>query len=190
MKTLHLRATAPWLLVGCLMLIQTAKAEVLELEGMVKAVDASARTISVERTTSKGKKTLQVEVAKSVPNLRHVRPGAGVSFDYDPGLELVTKLTITTNPPMPLSELVERFKVFDPPAADLKPEARYGVGIDQGFVMGYMTAVAEHSGHRFKGDFKTWRDALSKHLADHPEEGPLPAHVVMVRVLPASESAK
>jgi hypothetical protein len=172
------------------MLIQTAHAEVLELQGTVNAVDFRTRTISVERTTAKGKKTLQAEVAKSVPNLRHVRPGAGVSFDYDPGLELVTKIEITTNPPMPLSELVERFKVFGPPPADLKPEARHGVGIDQGFVFGYMTAVSEQSGNEFKGDFNTWRDALSKHLADHPEEGDLPAHVVMVRVLPASENAR
>jgi len=42
----------------------SAPAEVLELEGTVKAVDSSARSITIERKTPKGTKTLELEVTK------------------------------------------------------------------------------------------------------------------------------
>ena len=46
------------------LLATSAHAEVLELEGTVKSVDAAARTLSVERKTPKGTKTLELEVTK------------------------------------------------------------------------------------------------------------------------------
>lgn len=85
-----------WLaLVLCLawaFLYSSAYAEVIELEGTVKAVDADARTISIERKTAKGTKTLDLEVNKKAGDLSSVKVGDEISFSYDPDLELVTKL--------------------------------------------------------------------------------------------------
>ncbi len=69
-----------------------AFAEVLELEGTVKAVDATARTMSVERKTPKGTKTLELEVNKKAGDLSSLKVGDRITFSYDPDLELVTKL--------------------------------------------------------------------------------------------------
>lgn len=69
-----------------------AHAEVLELEGTVKAVDASTRSITIERKTPKGTKTLELEVTKKAGDLSSVKTGDSISFSYDPDLELVTKL--------------------------------------------------------------------------------------------------
>lgn len=70
----------------------SAHAEVLELEGTVKAVDAGDRTITIERKTAKGAKTLELEVAKKAGDLSSVKAGDSISFSYDPGLEIVTKI--------------------------------------------------------------------------------------------------
>jgi hypothetical protein len=67
-------------------------AEVLELEGTVKAVDATARTMSVERKTAKGTKTLELQVTKKAGDLFSVKAGDSISFSYDPDLEVVTKI--------------------------------------------------------------------------------------------------
>lgn len=83
------------LLVLCLaltVLCPFAHAEVIELEGVVKAVDAEARTVSIERKTAKGTKTLDLEVNKKAGDLSAVKVGDAVSFSYDPGLEVVTKI--------------------------------------------------------------------------------------------------
>jgi hypothetical protein len=69
-----------------------AHAEVIELEGIVKAVDADDRTITIERKTAKGAKTLELEVAKKAGNLASVKVGDTITFGYDPGLEIVTKI--------------------------------------------------------------------------------------------------
>lgn len=69
-----------------------AIAEVIDLEGTVKAVDVSARTITIERKTPKGTKTLELEVTKKAGDLSSVKAGDTISFSYDPDLELVTKL--------------------------------------------------------------------------------------------------
>jgi hypothetical protein len=69
-----------------------AHAEVRELEGTVKAVDATARTMSVERKTAKGTKTLELEVTKKAGDLSSVKVGDRITLSYDPDLELVTKL--------------------------------------------------------------------------------------------------
>jgi hypothetical protein len=76
------------LLIGCAI----ADAEVLELEGTVKAVDASARSITIERKTPKGTKTLELEVNKKAGDLSSVKVGDRITFSYDPDLEVVTKL--------------------------------------------------------------------------------------------------
>ena len=69
-----------------------AHAEVIELEGTVKAVDAGDRTISIERKTAKGTKTLELEVNKKAGDLSALKVGDRISFSYDPDLELVTKI--------------------------------------------------------------------------------------------------
>jgi len=74
------------------LLASNAHAEVIELEGKVKAVDADARTISIERKTAKGTKTLDLEVNKKAGDLSAVKVGDKISFSYDPELELVTKI--------------------------------------------------------------------------------------------------
>lgn len=82
-----------WLAVAlavCL-LSATAHAEVLELEGTVKAVDASARSITIERKTPKGTKTLELEVTKKAGDLSSVKAGDSISFTYDPDLEIILK---------------------------------------------------------------------------------------------------
>lgn len=67
-------------------------AEVIELEGTVKAVDAAARTITIERKTAKGAKTLELEVNRKAGDLSSVTVGDNISLSYDPDLELVTRL--------------------------------------------------------------------------------------------------
>jgi len=68
-----------------------SQAEVIDLEGTVKAIDAEARTISIERKTPKGTKTLELEVTKKAGDLGSVKAGDKISFSYDPDLEVVTK---------------------------------------------------------------------------------------------------
>jgi hypothetical protein len=79
-------------LFGLFLLPAIGYAEVLDLEGTVKAVDATARTISVERKTPKGTKTLELEVNKKAGDLSSVKVGDRITFSYDPDLELVTKI--------------------------------------------------------------------------------------------------
>lgn len=69
-----------------------AHAEVIELEGTIKAIDASSRSITIERETPKGTKTLELEVTKKAGDLSSVKVGEEISFSYDPDLELVTKI--------------------------------------------------------------------------------------------------
>jgi hypothetical protein len=82
----------------------TAHAEVLELDGTVKAVDATARTMSVERKTPKGTKTLELQVTKKAGDLSSVRAGDSISFSYDPDLEVVTKIVEGTKQPEKVGE--------------------------------------------------------------------------------------
>ncbi len=84
------------ILVACSLLGQlwttAVHAEVLELEGTVKAIDSTARTITIERKTPKGTKTLELEVNKKAGDLANVKVGDRIAFSYDPALELVTRL--------------------------------------------------------------------------------------------------
>jgi Cu/Ag efflux protein CusF len=74
------------------LLASLAHAEVIELEGTVKAVDASSRSITIERKTAKGTKTLALQVTKKAGDLSSVKVGDSISFGYDPELEVVTKI--------------------------------------------------------------------------------------------------
>jgi carboxyl-terminal processing protease len=67
-------------------------AEVIDLEGTVKAVDVDARTVTIERKTPSGTKTLTLEVAKKEGDVADLKPGSPISFSYDPDLEIVTKI--------------------------------------------------------------------------------------------------
>jgi hypothetical protein len=72
-----------------------AHAEVIDLEGTVKAVDVDARTVTVERKTPSGSKTLTLEVAKKAGDVADIKPGSPISFSYDPNLEIVTSVKRT-----------------------------------------------------------------------------------------------
>jgi hypothetical protein len=87
-------------LVFCLfaVLATIAQAEVLELQGTVKAIDATARTLSVERKTPKGTKTLELEVNKKAGNLSSVKVGESIRLTYDPHMEVVTGFSVSGDP--------------------------------------------------------------------------------------------
>lgn len=72
--------------------VAIAHAEVIELEGTIKAVDDDARTITIERKTASGAKTMTLDVAASAGDLQTITPGAVVKFSYDNKLEVVTAL--------------------------------------------------------------------------------------------------
>jgi hypothetical protein len=74
------------------LVVSIAHAEVLELEGVVKAVDADDRSITIERKTAKGTKTLELEVAKKAGDISDLEVGATVDFAYNPDLEIVTRI--------------------------------------------------------------------------------------------------
>lgn len=88
-------STAKRIAVLCVISLVTPAvlAEVIELDGTVKAVDATARIITVERKTPRGKKALELEVTKKAGDLDTIKPGDAISFSYDPDLEIVTKFS-------------------------------------------------------------------------------------------------
>ena len=94
-----------------------AYAEVLELEGTVTAVDATARSITIERKTPKGTKTLELEVTKKAGDLSSVKAGDSISFSYDPDLELVTKFGGGTKSPSGNDEMAEVIAIQELDAA-------------------------------------------------------------------------
>jgi uncharacterized protein (TIGR03067 family) len=69
-----------------------AHAEVLELEGTVKAIDAKARSITIVRKTPKGEKVLELEVAKNAGDLSGFKEGDSVAFAYNPDVEIISKV--------------------------------------------------------------------------------------------------
>jgi uncharacterized protein (TIGR03067 family) len=76
----------------CCFVVPSSHAEVIGLEGTVKAVDVDARTVTIERKTPSGTKTLTLEVAKKAGNVADLKPGSPISFSYDPDLEIVTTI--------------------------------------------------------------------------------------------------
>ena len=91
MNKLALRPNWVFALALCLV-TALAHAEVLELEGIVKSVDTANRFITIERKTPTGTKTLELEVTKKAGDIASLNPGDEISFNYDPNLELVTRI--------------------------------------------------------------------------------------------------
>lgn len=69
-----------------------ARAEVIELEGTVKAVDADARTVTIERKSASGPKVTTFDVASSAGDLASLTVGKRIAFSFDNTLEVVTAL--------------------------------------------------------------------------------------------------
>jgi len=69
-----------------------ANAEVLELEGTIKAIDAEARSVTIVRKTPKGEKELELEVAKNAGDLAGLKAGDRVSFAYNPDVDIISKI--------------------------------------------------------------------------------------------------
>jgi len=62
------------------------------IEGVLKAVNAETRLLTVDRKTATGMKELSLEVAKEAGDLSSLKPGEDVAFSYDSTLEVVTKI--------------------------------------------------------------------------------------------------
>jgi len=69
-----------------------AQAEVLELDGTIKSLDADSRTISIVRKTPKGEKVLDLEVAKNAGDIESLKVGDKISFSYNPDVDIVSKI--------------------------------------------------------------------------------------------------
>lgn len=115
-----------------------AYAEVVELEGKVRAVDADARMISIERKTAKGTKTTEFEAAKSAGDLSGFKEGDGVCFFYDPEVELITRFSEVDDAASPktgAAVVAKKPKSSSRPAASQKPKpeqaALVGLWVDE-----------------------------------------------------------
>lgn len=69
-----------------------AVAEVIELEGTIKSIDADARSIVITRQTPKGEKVLELEIAKNAGDVSGLKTGDRISFAYNPDVEIITKI--------------------------------------------------------------------------------------------------
>jgi uncharacterized protein (TIGR03067 family) len=69
-----------------------ALAEVLELEGTIKAIDQEARSVSIVRQTPKGEKVLDLEIAKNAGDISGLKAGDSVSFSYNPDVDVISKI--------------------------------------------------------------------------------------------------
>jgi WD40 repeat protein len=72
-----------------------AHAEVLELEGTIKAIDAASRSITIVRKTPKGEKLLELEVAKNAGDISGFKEGDSVAFAYNPDVDIISKIETT-----------------------------------------------------------------------------------------------
>jgi uncharacterized protein (TIGR03067 family) len=68
------------------------QAEVLELEGTVKSIDAASRSISISRKTPKGEKVLELEVAKNAGDISGFKEGDTIAFAYNPDVDIISKI--------------------------------------------------------------------------------------------------
>jgi hypothetical protein len=68
-------------------------AETVDLEGVVKAVDADARTVTIERKTASGLKSNTIDVAVSAGDLGEIKPGTRITYSYDTSLEVITAMS-------------------------------------------------------------------------------------------------
>lgn len=81
-------------LAGCL-LTSASNAEVLELEGTVRSIDAASRSITIVRKTPKGEKVLELEVAKNAGDIGSFKEGDPVAFAYNPDVDIISKIEMT-----------------------------------------------------------------------------------------------
>jgi hypothetical protein len=65
----------------------------VKVEGVLKAVDAKERTLTVEKKTAKGTKDVSLEVAEEAGDLTSLKVGDEVALAYDSTLEVVTKIS-------------------------------------------------------------------------------------------------
>lgn len=84
-------ALATWMLLAPW---SAVRAEVIELEATVQAVDVEARTLSITRKTATGTKTMSLEVAKNAGDLSSLKAGDTLTVNYDPNLEIVTRFAV------------------------------------------------------------------------------------------------
>jgi hypothetical protein len=75
-----------------LLFAHLAEGAEVKVEGVLKAVDAKERTLTVEKKTAKGTKELALEVAEEAGDLASLKVGDEVSLAYDSTLEVVTKI--------------------------------------------------------------------------------------------------
>jgi hypothetical protein len=64
----------------------------VKVEGTLKALDANARTLTVEKKVARGTKELTLQVTEEAGDLASLKVGEPVSFSYDSTLEVVTKI--------------------------------------------------------------------------------------------------
>ena len=64
----------------------------VKIEGVLKTVNAEERTIILERTTNKGAKEVELEVATEAGDLSSLKEGDEVTITYDSKLEVVTQI--------------------------------------------------------------------------------------------------
>jgi hypothetical protein len=172
-------------LIAVSLLSAFAHAEVLELEGTVKAVDASTRTITIERKTPKGTKALELEVSKKAGDLTPVKVGDRVSISYDPEMELVTKLGIEK--PMSgrhLLKVLRRLKEHQDTKPENVPAVIQG---DQNFLFGYLMGIGDARRDDFtmptgQDNLADFRDELLRFLEEHPARLDDPAADIVCEV--------
>jgi uncharacterized protein (TIGR03067 family) len=75
-----------------LMLMPLASGEVIEMEGVIKAIDAETRSLTISRKTPKGEKLLELEVAKTAGNLSTLKVGEEIDFAYNPTVDIITRI--------------------------------------------------------------------------------------------------
>ncbi len=149
-------------------LATVAHAEVIELEGTVKAVDATAGTMSVERKTPKGTKLLELRVnPKKAGDLPYVKVGDRITFSYDSDKSLV--VAFTSSKPMTATHLLKvlrRLEEHDQGRATQPPEVIHD---DQNFLFGYLMGIGDACRGEFtmptgKEPLRRFREHLLLHL--------------------------
>jgi hypothetical protein len=71
----------------------------VKIEGILKAINAEERTMTVERKANKEKKEVSLEVAEEAGDLKHLKAGDEVTVAYDSTLEVVTKIVSPAHQP-------------------------------------------------------------------------------------------
>jgi Cu/Ag efflux protein CusF len=80
---------------ACCFLWLAADASGVELTGVVRGVDAAARTITIERQAGGSVKAMTLDVAPQAEGLDRVKKGSSIAVTFDPEAESVTSLRVT-----------------------------------------------------------------------------------------------